>query len=175
MNVLSKFWVILLSVFSVNLVTTPLFAHPGGLDAYGCHNDRKHGGYHCHAGPLAGQSFTSKADMLAASQGGGASRTTRRQGRMWPLFPQCQKGLIRCAFENIGPSRSCVENPCGDTQEPLPCKPRCPTSFPCFLCCATTRTNSHWRASHLHDHGAQRDRWGYTSGDSQRNGGKSPA
>ncbi len=23
-------------------------AHPGGLDANGCHHDRKHGGYHCH-------------------------------------------------------------------------------------------------------------------------------
>jgi endonuclease YncB( thermonuclease family) len=25
-------------------------AHPGGLNAQGCHNDRKHGGYHCHRG-----------------------------------------------------------------------------------------------------------------------------
>lgn len=23
-------------------------AHPGGLNAQGCHNDRKNGGYHCH-------------------------------------------------------------------------------------------------------------------------------
>jgi hypothetical protein len=23
-------------------------AHPGGLNAQGCHNDRKRGGYHCH-------------------------------------------------------------------------------------------------------------------------------
>lgn len=23
-------------------------AHPGGLNAEGCHNDRKNGGYHCH-------------------------------------------------------------------------------------------------------------------------------
>lgn len=23
-------------------------AHPGGLNAEGCHNDRKSGGYHCH-------------------------------------------------------------------------------------------------------------------------------
>jgi len=92
MNVLSKFWVILLSVFSVNLVTTPLFAHPGGLDAYGCHNDRKHGGYHCHAGPLAGQSFTSKADMLAASQGGGASRTTPAAGANVAPVPTMPEG-----------------------------------------------------------------------------------
>jgi len=25
-------------------------AHGGGLDANGCHHDRKHGGYHCHRG-----------------------------------------------------------------------------------------------------------------------------
>lgn len=26
-------------------------AHGGGLNAEGCHNDRKNGGYHCHRGP----------------------------------------------------------------------------------------------------------------------------
>jgi hypothetical protein len=31
-----------------------LSAHGGGLNAEGCHNDRKHGGYHCHRGPSAG-------------------------------------------------------------------------------------------------------------------------
>lgn len=44
-------------------------AHGGGLDSYGCHNDRKHGGYHCHRGQFAGQSFSSKAEMLQAAQG----------------------------------------------------------------------------------------------------------
>lgn len=29
-------------------------AHPGGLDARGCHNDRKRGEYHCHRGPATG-------------------------------------------------------------------------------------------------------------------------
>lgn len=28
----------------------PALAHPGGLNAEGCHNDRKNGGYHCHRG-----------------------------------------------------------------------------------------------------------------------------
>jgi hypothetical protein len=27
-------------------------AHSGGLNAAGCHNDRKNGGYHCHRGPV---------------------------------------------------------------------------------------------------------------------------
>lgn len=29
-------------------------AHPGGLAADGCHNDRKNGGRHCHRGPKVG-------------------------------------------------------------------------------------------------------------------------
>jgi hypothetical protein len=45
---------------------TIALAHPGGRDAYGGHNDRKSGGYHFHAGPLAGQSFGSKNEALAA-------------------------------------------------------------------------------------------------------------
>ncbi len=24
------------------------YAHPGDTDSYGCHHDRKNGGYHCH-------------------------------------------------------------------------------------------------------------------------------
>lgn len=28
----------------------PLLAHPGGLNAEGCHNNRKTGDYHCHRG-----------------------------------------------------------------------------------------------------------------------------
>lgn len=31
----------------------PVDAHPGGLAADGCHNDRKNGGRHCHQGPKA--------------------------------------------------------------------------------------------------------------------------
>jgi hypothetical protein len=30
------------------------FGHGGGLDANGCHNDRKRGGYHCHGAKQGG-------------------------------------------------------------------------------------------------------------------------
>jgi hypothetical protein len=40
------------------------WSHGGGLDAFGCHNDRNHGGYHCHQGPFAGQTFNSKSEMI---------------------------------------------------------------------------------------------------------------
>lgn len=54
----------LLLLSTVVLTTEPVLAHSGGLDAHGCHHDRKQGGYHCHQGPLAGQSFASKSEML---------------------------------------------------------------------------------------------------------------
>ena len=31
-------------------------AHGGGLDRYGCHNDRRNGGYHCHRGSYSPRS-----------------------------------------------------------------------------------------------------------------------
>jgi endonuclease YncB( thermonuclease family) len=31
--------------------SAPAFAHGGGLNAEGCHNDRRNGGYHCHRSP----------------------------------------------------------------------------------------------------------------------------
>jgi hypothetical protein len=44
------------------------FGNGGGLDAC-CHQDRKHGGYHCHRGSFAGEAFTSKAQMLDSIDG----------------------------------------------------------------------------------------------------------
>jgi hypothetical protein len=34
---------------------SPAFAHPGGLNAEGCHNNRKTGDYHCHRNRRATQ------------------------------------------------------------------------------------------------------------------------
>ena len=55
----------LLIIATLSLSLTP---HGGGLDSLGGHHDRKKGSYHVHRGPLAGQSFTSKADALKAFQ-----------------------------------------------------------------------------------------------------------
>ena len=57
---------ILLSIFALVLTPVLVHSHGGGLDAYGCQNDRKHGGYHCHQGQFAGKAFASKQDMLEA-------------------------------------------------------------------------------------------------------------
>jgi hypothetical protein len=40
------------------LLPVAAFAHGGGLDANGCHHDRKNGGYHCHRAPAAGSEAT---------------------------------------------------------------------------------------------------------------------
>jgi len=63
----TKIKLLLFFVFTILAASSGYsFAHGGGLDSYGCHNDRKHGGYHCHRGKFAGQSFSSKAEMLQA-------------------------------------------------------------------------------------------------------------
>lgn len=48
------------------LLSTNVQGHPGQTDSYGCHNDTATGTYHCHSGPLTGQSFISKDAMLRA-------------------------------------------------------------------------------------------------------------
>lgn len=40
-----------LFIASLLAVGPPASAHGGGLNAEGCHNDRKNGGYHCHRAP----------------------------------------------------------------------------------------------------------------------------
>lgn len=39
---------IVLSLSVAGILCAPAAAHPGGLAADGCHNDRRNGGRHCH-------------------------------------------------------------------------------------------------------------------------------
>lgn len=50
-------------------VSPVAFAHPGGLDAKGCHHDTATGEYHCHQGANAGKSFASEESMEKGSRG----------------------------------------------------------------------------------------------------------
>ena len=61
--------------------TLPAYPHGGGLDAHGCHNNRKAGGYHCHRGPLAGHSFTSQDQMLKKLAGEKPGTDTNKKGK----------------------------------------------------------------------------------------------
>lgn len=49
----------------------PAHAHPGGLAADGCHNDRKNGGRHCHRAPS--KSSASDTRPQRALRGGSTS------------------------------------------------------------------------------------------------------
>ena len=54
----------------------PAYAHSGGLNAEGCHNDRRNGGYHCHRGNSSSSSNNSAArGFVGAGAGVGTRRT----------------------------------------------------------------------------------------------------
>lgn len=57
-----------LIVFAGFGTASPVHAHGGGLNAEGCHNDRKNGGYHCHraAAPPAQTLFNEPASSGGA-------------------------------------------------------------------------------------------------------------
>ena len=47
--------------------SAPAFAHGGGLDANGCHTEKKTGIYHCHRGPAAGQAPRTAANFAGSN------------------------------------------------------------------------------------------------------------
>lgn len=79
----------LLCIATVLATSSAVLAHGGGLDGQGCHHNRKAGGYHCHRGPMAGQSFQSK------------SEATRAQGqRIQPVTPRSIVGKAQIVDAN---------------------------------------------------------------------------
>lgn len=62
-------WAMAACVISVAWVGSPAAAHPGGLNASGCHNNRKTGDYHCHR---SGSAPRAPTRMLGMMSGGGA-------------------------------------------------------------------------------------------------------
>jgi micrococcal nuclease len=58
--------VLLLSCTTLVVSPSPTFPHGAPFDEYGCHAAGKQKGYHCHQGLLAGRTFASRTEMLAA-------------------------------------------------------------------------------------------------------------
>ena len=59
------------------LYSSVVFAHGGGLNSNGCHNQNSNSTYHCHSGPLNGQSFSSaQAAAVALAALDSTSSTT---------------------------------------------------------------------------------------------------
>lgn len=81
---------LLLALLLAVLTPGAAIPHGGGLDTFGCHHDRKHGGYHCHRGALAGQQFKSQQDMLAALEPGQGEGPAMQEPQLGPR--QIDKG-----------------------------------------------------------------------------------
>ena len=62
-----------------------LMAHGGGLNAEGCHNNRKTGDYHCHRGGAAPSSVRRVASMVSSGRGAFANCTAARAAGAAPV------------------------------------------------------------------------------------------
>jgi hypothetical protein len=67
---------LLLTALTLQLLGLPAWPHGGGLDAYACHHDRPHGGYHCHRGPFRVSLADSQTEMLQPLEGVGPDLVT---------------------------------------------------------------------------------------------------
>ena len=56
-----------ISVVFLSVLSCVSFAHGGRLNSAGCHNQNKDQTYHCHQGPLAGKSFSSRQQAEAST------------------------------------------------------------------------------------------------------------
>ncbi len=65
------------------------FAHGGGLNAEGCHNNRKTGDYHCHRAPGSPSVSRLAADTPPTAQASARSRTAVDAA---PARPTCYVG-----------------------------------------------------------------------------------
>lgn len=64
-------------VFS--LAASSAWAHSAGdLDRHGCHDDRRHGTYHCHRGQYNGIEFPSKSDLLRNLEAGATQEQAKQ-------------------------------------------------------------------------------------------------
>lgn len=62
-------------------------AHGGGLNAEGCHHDRKRGGYHCHRGGAS----SSRSDLIPANDFAPARVAPARRLRGSGVFANCSE------------------------------------------------------------------------------------
>lgn len=69
------------------LVTGNAIAHGGGLNAEGCHHERRTGGYHCHRGPAAAPSVQRLAPALRPTTVPRAHARERASGEVY--YPNC--------------------------------------------------------------------------------------
>ncbi len=99
-------FLLLAAATSAALAVAPTLvsAHPGGLAADGCHNDRQRGGRHCHRAPSATQTsrpqgFTSRTNTgrafanCAEARAAGAAPVRRGQPGYGPHLDRDNDGV----------------------------------------------------------------------------------
>lgn len=89
-----KAWIWLLAC-----VAGPAFSHGGGLDADGCHTNRKTGDYHCHRGASASSTKSQGAAQVATpSPGapGGPTCYTGPRGGTYTITKSGRKNYKGC-------------------------------------------------------------------------------
>jgi Excalibur calcium-binding domain len=98
------------------LFSTFAIAHPGGLNAEGCHNYRKRGEYHCHTPPpdriLAPPYAANLLDNSAANCG------TKRYCKEMVSCAEAVHYLYRCGLQRLDSDRDGIpcETLCGNGQ-----------------------------------------------------------
>ncbi|MEN2786065.1 excalibur calcium-binding domain-containing protein [Sphingomonas qilianensis] len=83
---------VILAIVALGLSTAAV-AHGGGLNAQGCHNDRKRGGFHCHGRPVT-------IPLLPGSPARSEGITARATGDV--VYPNCS--AVRAA--GVAPIRA---------------------------------------------------------------------
>jgi hypothetical protein len=69
-------------------LSSPVNAHSGLVDGYGCHRGPDKVSYHCHQGQFAGRTFKSKEDFLKQLRGGKAEQLSPKNNQ-----PQTEKRI----------------------------------------------------------------------------------
>jgi hypothetical protein len=80
----------------------PAWSHGGGLDANGCHNDRKNGGYHCHRGnsnPATARPRRSQAYENPSSGSGAPESSNARSMETKDKIELAEKLLFRLGYD----------------------------------------------------------------------------
>lgn len=83
-------------VASTVLIACAAGAHPGGVNADGCHIDKKTGEQHCHKGKTASADATKRPEQPQPSNPGGSKCYTGPRGGTYTITPSGKKNYGGC-------------------------------------------------------------------------------
>lgn len=89
---LNNLWLFAYSV----LLTPVVYAHGGGLNAEGCHNNHKTGEYHCHRAPAAKSQQKPEEPSKGTPDNGTPQCHTGPRGGTYTITPSGRKNYKGC-------------------------------------------------------------------------------